>query len=225
MDRLEESRAGNRVFKIDFPDQTRIYFKLLSWKRFNAYNELSLSGSLPADIIENAIFDECVLDAVVKQNIGSLRAGVVATVVGIIMALSGPGTPESTNESIEMARLQVDSLSSQIVMVICRAFPAYKPEDIEDMPWQKVLQRLTQAERILMTKNPPELEEPISVVVENEREKELSPGDKLMQDMQALAKFEQENPNTSQAASLENLTPRQIEQLRKAQEIAKRRQG
>jgi hypothetical protein len=64
----------------------------------------------------------------------------------------------------------VDTLNSQIIMVVCRAFPAYKPEEVMDMAWADVLLRLAQAERILMKQTPPELTEPIRMLGPEEQE-------------------------------------------------------
>jgi hypothetical protein len=107
-----------------------------------------------------------------------MRAGIVSTVVKLIMQMSGPANPESFNSDLEIARKLVDTLNSQVIMVICRAFPAYKPEDIADMQWSDVLIRLAQAERILMKKQPPELMEPLRMLNEEELEqtKQKQPG-------------------------------------------------
>jgi hypothetical protein len=98
-----------------------------------------------------------------------MRAGVVSTVVGLIMQMSGPASLETFNSDMDVARTMVDTLNSQVVMVICRAFP-YKPEEVMDMPWADVMIRLAQAERILMMKNPPELAEPIRMLSKEEQE-------------------------------------------------------
>lgn len=170
MDLLAESRQGNRVFRITFPGGERVPFHLLSWKDFSGYEELSQKGTLPADIIEGAIFRQCCLDPVVLNNIYEMHAGVVSTVVGVIMQFSGPGDMDSFNNDVEIARKLVDTLNSQVIMVICRAFPAYKPEEVMDMSWADVLIRLAQAERILMKKNPPELTEPIRMLTQEEHD-------------------------------------------------------
>lgn len=228
MDILAEAKQGNRVFKIEFPDGTRVLFRSLVWERFNMYMELQLKGSLPNDLIEDAIFRECVLDAVTIDSMGRFRAGVVHTVASVAMHISGPADLETVNPSLEIARTQVDSLNSQIVMVICRAFPAYSPEDIEAMPWNKVLIRLAQAERILMTKNPPELAEPVRVLDPQEaadiKKKENNRVDtgELIRDGQRMGTEENRTPPV---AGFDHQrpepNPQQVEQIRA---LARRRQ-
>ena len=170
MDLLAEAEQGNRTFRITFPSGKYILFRLLSWKDFNKYWDLSQKGTLPADIVEDAVFRQCCLDPVCIDGMHEMRAGMVSTVVGLIMQMSGPANPGTFNNDMDTARAMVDTLNSQIVMIICRAFPAYKPEEIADMSWSNVLIRLAQAERILMKKNPPELVEPIRLLDEEEQE-------------------------------------------------------
>lgn len=170
MDLLAEAGQGNRVFRITFPSGERVPFRLLSWKDFNKYWELSQKGTIPADIVEDAVFRQCCLDPVCIDNAHEMRAGIVSTVVGLIMQMSGPANLDGFNSDMDVARSMVDTLNSQVVMVICRAFPAYKPEEVMDMSWSSVLIRLAQAERILMKKIPPEMEEPIRMLSPEERE-------------------------------------------------------
>ncbi len=188
MDLLQEAQKGNRCFSIRFPNGKRIPFRLLSWKDFNKYWELSQKGTIPADIVEDAVFRQCCLDPVCIDRADEMLAGVISTTVAIIMQMSGPANLDGFNGDMDTARNLVDTLNSQIVMVICRAFPAYKPEEIGEMSWSNVLIRLAQAERILMKKNPPELTEPIRMLSPEEQQDAVQkdPGqidvDKLIKD-------------------------------------------
>lgn len=220
MNLIEEAKQGNRVLRLEFPDGIRIPFRLLTWEQYTVYWELLLKGHVVPAVLEQQIFQECVLEYDYIENIDDLRAGVVASVVTAIMQLSGPANVEMFNPTLEMCRQQVDTLNSQIIMVICRAFPAYKPEDIEQMPWGKVLVRLAQAERILMSKNPPELLEPIKILSPEETKNQKKPGqvrpEDLVQEGRDLAKEETKRPG---GLSMD-LTPEQIIQL---EQLAKRR--
>jgi hypothetical protein len=169
MDLLAEARQGNRTFQITFPTGEVIPFRLLSWKDFETFWELSQKGTIPADILEDVIFRECCLDPVWHEKIYDARAGIVSTVVGLINQMSSPASPESFNNDIETARQLVDSMNSQVIMIICQAFPAYKPEEIMEMAWSDVLIRLAQAERILMKRVPPELTEPLRLLSPEEQ--------------------------------------------------------
>jgi hypothetical protein len=170
VDLLAEAEQGNRVFRITFPTGESVLFRLLSWKDFNKYWELSQKGTLPTDVIEDAVFRQCCLDPVFLENVHKMRAGIVSTVNGLIMQMSGPGDSEGFTNDMGVARSLVDTLNSQIIMVICSAFPAYKPEEVMEMQWTNVLIRLAQAERILMKKQPPELTEPLRMLSPEEQE-------------------------------------------------------
>ena len=221
MNLLTHAREGNRVFSITLPSGERVLFKLLSWKDFNVYWEVSQKGTVPQDIVEKSVFEQCCLDPVILQKVPDMRAGIVSTVVSLIMTMSGPNAPESFNSDMDVARSLVDTLNSQIVMVICRAFPAYKPEDISSMAWSEVLIRLAQAERILMHKNPPELSEPIRLLNQEEVKSQPDPGqidvDQLIRDGKRDA-AELGRPEHS------GLTEADIEMGREVQIRQKRRQ-
>jgi len=175
MNLLEAAKQGSRVFKITFPTGEIIPFSLLSWEEFNQYWTLSQKGTVPSDIVEDAIFRKCCIDETILEQAYGMRAGVISTVVGLIMRMSGPADPSTFNADMEIARSHVDTLNSQIIMIICRAFPAYKPEEVTQLSWRDVLLRLAQAERILMKMTPPELTEPIRLLAEAEQKKE-APG-------------------------------------------------
>jgi len=179
MNLLEEAGKGHRTFSITFPSGERIPFRLLSWSDFTKYWQLSQKATVPNDIVEDAIFRKCCIDQICIDNIHEMRAGIITTVVGLIMQMSGPIDLSRFNTDMDIARSMVDTLDSQILMIICRAFPAYKPEEIGNMPWNDVLVRLAQAERILMRKVPPELTEPIRILnpEEQKESKQLGPGE------------------------------------------------
>ena len=168
MSLLHEAKKGNRVLKIRFPSGDLITFRLLSWKDHCTYKELYLKKSIPEAILEDAVYRECVLDPYYIENIHDLYAGFVSTIVGLIMSMSGPAdNPSVFNESLEVARQHVDTIGSQLLMTICRAFPAYKPEDLMNLPWHTVLIRAAQAERMLLSGGPTE---PLRAVTREELE-------------------------------------------------------
>lgn len=129
-----------------------VRFTLLNWREYKALSEL-LSFGFPGISIEEIIWDRCVLDPALKDPAtwDKMNAGVIATVSSVILYLSGSSTLDDLNVKLSRHRdnILVDPIQ-QITMFICRAMPAYKPEDFEDMPWPKVLTRLAQAEKILI---------------------------------------------------------------------------
>lgn len=230
MNLIEEAKRRNRTLRLTFPDGKRIPFRLLTWERYSAYWELLLKGHVVPAIIEQEIFNECVLDYDYIANSGNLRAGIVGTIAAVILQMSGPNNPSLFNAAIDSCRQHIDTIDSQIVMVICRAFPAYKPEDIEQMTWNKVLFRLAQAERILMSKNPPELAEPIRVLSPEEiKESQRKKSGKirvedLVREGRDLAKEENRRPPIGRLDKDDSgqLTPKQKAQLEALAKVKKR---
>ena len=225
MDLLSLAKEGKKTFQITFPNGQVVPFRLLSWGEFSTYQDLSLKNTIPAFLIEDTIFNQCVLDQYLIDTLVDLNAGVVSTVVSIIMQLSGLMEISTFNESIQLARGIVDSVNSQIEIVICRAFPAYKPEDLRRMYWGDLLIRLAQAERILMSKNPPELSEPIKLLSAEEQKKQPKMKDgyeqvdvnELVREGGQLARSEFVSP------SPENTKPNNDKVLSEARQIALQR--
>ena len=171
MDLLEEARKGSRVYAITFPDGKRIPFRLLSWQDYTAFHRVLSQGALPEGALQEAIFRECCLDSRYVDDVNDLRAGVVPTIADTIMHMSGPNSPEEFNVQMDSYREATQSLLGQVVMIICRAFPGYTPDDLGKMDWPALLERLAQAEAILMSKNPPEITEPVRMLTEADLKK------------------------------------------------------
>ena len=232
MDLLQATKEGKRIFKITFPDGTGVPFHLLTWQECKSYMEAGQKGNIPADVLENDVFTRCVIDPVIIQQIPDLEAGIVSTVVGVILALSGPDDIETFNNSMDLARQSVDSLDSQIVMIICRAFPAYTPEDVESMTWDRVIKTLAQAERMLMSAGV--LEQPIrGLTLEEAKKLNKTSGsgatkrvdlDELMKDAKEMKAIDRTPPpqRPEMAPDAQVLNPRQTEQLRLKQKVAQR---
>lgn len=222
MDLIAEAKAGHKVYRYTFPDGTRVPFRLLSWGDFNLYYRLYQKGTIAEDILENQIFKECVVDSGILEQMHDMKAGLVSTIAGIIMVLSGPADLDKFDGQLEIARQTVDTINSQIVMIICRAFPAYTPEDIEQMSWETTMQRLAQAERILMSKQPPELAEPLKLTPLKDGQKagKVNPADLVAEDGKQMQKH-LDRPQRPMSASrameqgnLDDLSPEQKQQLK-----------
>lgn len=183
MDLLPLVLGGTKIYQLTLPSGEQIPFKLLNWKEFVGYRDATIRGTIPQDILEASIFNECVLDPVIIDNAMELRAGVVPTVAGVIMSLSGPSRDVQVfNQQLDEARKFTDDAESQIIMIICKAFPTYTPEFLATLPWHTVMTRLAQAERILLSKDPPELKEPLKLYTPEEIEEKVNSTKKVNPD-------------------------------------------
>ena len=145
-----------------------VTYRLLTWKEFNMYNDLLETGVLPAVSIKDAIFKCCVLDTAVKTNIDSLLAGEVLTVVDLILVQSGPYSIESIDAKLEEKRRNAATINSQIIAMICQAFPAYTPDDIDKMNWDRIMEIFAMAEAMMLDTG--KITEPVSLTGKKKRQ-------------------------------------------------------
>jgi len=187
MDLLEARKQHEDLHQVIFSDHTIVIFRLLSWKEygyyFNQYNQPE------AEKCDEAVFEQCVLEVRNNTNRDKLRAGVVHTITNIILSLSGPKSLENWQEALELARKNsVPTLTSQIEMVICRAFPAYKPDDIWDMGWPMIMNRLAQAEQLLLQTK--QIDKPLKFIGNDKNESVQD----LVKDAQRIKQVDKSRP-------------------------------
>ena len=225
---FQAKTQGNRVYRITFPKGEVVTFQPLSWRDFRTFQEAILKNTFAQDVIENMIFEQCVFEDHVKESVSDMPAGLVSTVVNTILNLSGPGEPENFNATMDLFRQQMDGLEDQIIMIVCKAFPSYTPDDIDKMPWPILSRRLAQAERILMSRNPPELAEPIRLLTGDEaakaEKKKVGAVDveKLVMDGQKLTK-EMYSPNEQPDKDLGPMDLRQARQIEAIKRLQRQR--
>jgi len=187
MDLLEAKKKHDNLYKVVFADNTIVLFRLLSWKEYEYFHYMY--GQNLIDQQDESLFDQCVLDIKHNPDRDKLRAGVVHTVTNIILSLSGPKSIENWQEALESARKDsVPTLLSQIEMVICRAFPAYKPDDIWNMGWPMIINRLAQAEQLLLQTK--QIDKPLRFTGKNKNDAIKD----LVEDAKRIKQLDQLNP-------------------------------
>lgn len=137
-----------------------ILFRPLSRREFDTYLTISSSGLVPTGKIEDKIFREVVLDEGLIDRMYQLPAGIVPSVVGVVMRFSG--RPLNTEENIDAvnadlyaAREAVQAnIWDQYTAIICAAFPSYTPDQIEDKSLPEFYRLLMMAEIILKPEEP-----------------------------------------------------------------------
>ena len=149
------------VYLITFPDGTDVPFRALSYGDFCYYNDMLTGGLTPPYLLEDELFKKCVTDQAVISNIHKQKAGTISTTVSAIMQVSGPADISEFNQVLALNREIAAKPINYLPTLICRAFPAYTPEDINDMPFETMLLRLAQAEQLLLAAQV--LKEPIAL--------------------------------------------------------------
>jgi hypothetical protein len=148
-----------RFFKYDIP------WKPLSIGDFVKYDQEIRSGQKPSFVLEEEIFSKCVLDKSFIED-QTLDAGIVPTVAQHIMMVSGPLGIEEFNDNLQEVRASSSSAIYEMIILICRAFPAYTPEVLLDLSYEEFLIRLVLAESTLL--NAGVIKEPIRLITKTE---------------------------------------------------------
>lgn len=190
------------MFVTVFEDGLTIPWRSLSVGQYIKYVEDYERGIIPLAILEDEIFQSCVVDDTVKRQMDSFKAGIVSTVVKNIWDFSGPQNTAEFKEDLDVSRQRLNSRSTRtlhyIVQVISMAFP-YKPEEVYDMPYDTFLLRLVQAEKKLLELGL--ISEELSFV--DEAQKEEAPPKKPKVDAAALWKKHQEGELQEQKVASE----------------------
>ena len=165
----EKTKAGI-TYRTDFGDGFVIW-RVIPWERFKVYRETRLVlGASIDDEIELSVYEEALifssydelppphLEASEKRRytLASREcqpAGIISTIVKMVLHFSGATAPTQIFEHLNLQRSLVMNVEDQLVVAICKAFPAYTPEELEKLDWPTFLKRAAQAEAMLMGYN------------------------------------------------------------------------
>lgn len=129
-----------------------VLFKPLTYADCQTAKRITKAYPALGPVVEDNIWEECVIEHTLPGTLETLNAGIVSTIVRLILHFSNPSSLEEIQRQVDLLRDEAQDIRDEIVTKICKAFPAYKPEEIENMEWTQQLKRLIQAEEILGTK-------------------------------------------------------------------------
>lgn len=102
---------------------------------------------------EDVILLKCILfPDITVEKMDNLNAGEIDSILGNILKLSGFSNFENIKQDLDTERGKVGILDSQIVVLICKAFPRITPSDIEQFDYPTILYHVALAEELLSTK-------------------------------------------------------------------------
>lgn len=168
MSYLEHKTKSSLLYKTQFDNDNYVIWEPLEWGKYLKLQEaLMVAGSVIEMDIEEMVFRDCVLYSTfdipapeevsndpglleqwTRESRDDLPAGVVPTVARDILRESGTVDKENLKAHVAGAHSILTYLD-RAVMMICQAFPAYKPEDVEAMRWAVIAKRVAQAELLL----------------------------------------------------------------------------
>jgi len=149
-DLVQLRRIYGSIYLTTLPDGKKVPWKPLSIQEFLEYESLRQIGTYPTGCLEDEIFQKCVLDAALVDEMDNLKAGIVSTVAATIMAHSGPSGAEDLTIFLNMNRMMVQGTIHNLIRTVCLAFPSYKPEDLYAMDYVTLMQRVALAEEKLL---------------------------------------------------------------------------
>lgn len=169
---LTSKVAYQNLYQTSF-DDGYVIWTTLPWSEYKSLREaISTRGSATiATDVEEHVYNKCAVissyDESPPDDLTDLEkwafqqedrnhqpAGVISTVVKSVLRFSGTDDPFLAMGDLNRYRNTIQNIEDQFVVTICRAFPAYKPEDVEKLDWQTVLKRVAQAESMLMGIHP-----------------------------------------------------------------------
>lgn len=166
MQYISSKLATNSLYQTVFKDGY-VVWTLLPWIEFKKYREARAVMGPAVDIdLEEDVYSRCVIYSSYDEDppeglseeeqwnfLLACRddqpAGIVSTVVKSILYFSGCINPAKAIDQLDQHRYYIENVEDQLIVAICRAFPSYRPEDVENMEWQTILKRAAQAEAIL----------------------------------------------------------------------------
>lgn len=177
------------VFVTQLPSGQTIPWRPLSMGEFIEYQDSLRAGVHPVAYLENEIFKKCVLDKAIIQGFKQLKAGIISTVVANIISESGPTTVDELNQVLNFNRNAAGKVLNDLVIFVCQAFPAYKPEDVYAMDYPTLMLRVAMSERKMLQTGfiteplhfeNPEIKQQQQVQTEEERIKRREENSKML---------------------------------------------
>ena len=161
---LNIKTSGEGVFGLKLQDGQTIPFKLLSYREFKSITSSLKNGSLPQSVIWDWVFDNCVLDPIFKER-DTLQAGLTQSLAQLVIHLSGPSDENFLIQILEESRKRSTSIELQMKSTICRIFPGYTMERLDDLTFPALLQLFAQAERVMLESHM--IEKPFEIMFGN----------------------------------------------------------
>lgn len=138
------------IYLIEMPHGS-VLFRLLPYDKTRIAERICKTFPSLTPKIEEDIWDECVIEHSFPSSLEDMNAGIIASVVRVIIKLSAPKTIQEMQEDLDKEREKLRDVRDQIIIKICEAFPGYTPENVTIMDWPTLVERLSQAEKILGT--------------------------------------------------------------------------
>lgn len=110
--------------------------------------EFSFYSELEGHEVERAIVDACVLYPD-TDLLDECTLGIDNYLSRAVLNISGFSSEDTLIDGVIEAREEAKSLESAITIYICKAFPKYTPDDVDDMTFMEQMRLVALAEQII----------------------------------------------------------------------------
>lgn len=141
---------GQDLYGFNLDDGRVIPFRLLTYAEHKAINSLLANQSIDQILVWAHIWQECVLDSYWHDEYLILPAGLHKTLAELIIFMSGPQSETGLKDLIEASRSNALTLEMQMKSVICRVYPGYTIDKLDEMQFNKIVQLFAMAERAML---------------------------------------------------------------------------
>jgi hypothetical protein len=126
-------------------------------------------GIIPTQEIYTYIWETCVQNEVLIEFPKDLRAGVPNLVAQVVLLMSGANNIPFISGLLDMERQQAHELESQLKSKICRVFPGYTMDKLDDLDFPNLVSVFAKAEAEMLESKL--IEKPFELIDKNKPQK------------------------------------------------------
>lgn len=164
-----KEQVGDNLYAVGFADGIVVPFRLLTMKEFNSCRTSLFIGQTPAQDIYDYIYRTCVLNRGFIERPDDLRAGIVDSIPKLIYYLSGPHSIEMMEQLLNVERHAANTFESTMRLWICKAFPAYTMQALDQLTFPQLIKLFAEAESLLLQTQ--QIQEPFSIIEKDQQKR------------------------------------------------------
>lgn len=156
MENLLRYKSENINLTLFVINEYQVLCRPLSLKEYSFFAGILAGGYYSANSVHRLIFHLCLVDKDFLNFIHIVPAGIPLSVGRALFYKSGIAFNEQTdnverfNALLQNARNKIHNhVYDTLICYICKAFPSYKPLELEELPFAEFLRLVAMAERIL----------------------------------------------------------------------------
>lgn len=183
-----KQKIGDNLYCFNFPDGTVIPFRLMTLGEYNNCRTSLVIGAIPAQDIYDSIYQSCVLNRAYRENMDQLKAGIPDLVAKTIYYMSGPNDLNFMQQLLDVERNVAETFESQMKVTVCRVFPGYTMNMLDELKFPQLIKLFAEAESVLLQTG--NITKPFKIIDKNEERFQSGfDATQAMKDSQALKRI------------------------------------